>query len=340
MPKHHKKGEIKGKQFGVAIADADDDFDNMLAELQASDFTNARATTATTTTSAGSNHRSSSSSSTSSTSLSSPTGSEVTEAMIVQASARGNVAQLRRRAKHGVRVSSSKPLSEATMKNNIAAVRCLVKELKADCNQTDDQDCTPLFIAAVLRNLEMVRCLVEELGADVKRGSNGGNNPLHAAAEIGLLAGVRCLVKELGADVNRVNNRGSSALFFAAQEGNLEVVQCLVKELNANVNLAAQDGSTPLMIAAVNMHHKLVRYLLKHGADPQASHIKYGTAAQISQDVNAHGEQTAYLQARTHCANSGCTNVGLKKCERCLQAYFCGSASLHSGALAGAQGGV
>jgi hypothetical protein len=101
MPKHHKKGEIKCKKVGAAIADPDDDFDNMLAELQASDLTNITATTATTTTSAGSNRRSSSSSSssssrTSSSSSSLPLGTGVTEAMLVQASVRGDVAQLRR----------------------------------------------------------------------------------------------------------------------------------------------------------------------------------------------------------------------------------------------------
>jgi hypothetical protein len=105
MPKHHKKGEIKCKKVGAAIADPDDDFDNMLAELQASDLTNITATTATTTTSAGSNRRSSSSSSsstssrTSSSSSSLPLGTGVTEAMLVQASVRGDVAQLRRWAK-------------------------------------------------------------------------------------------------------------------------------------------------------------------------------------------------------------------------------------------------
>jgi hypothetical protein len=108
------------------------------------------------------------------------------------------------------------------------------------------------------------------------------------------------------------------------------MVQCLVKELGADINLATQNGSTALMMAAEKMHYKIVRFLLKHGASPQASHPECGTAADISKFSGAPGEQTAYLQARTHCANPDCTNAGLKKCERCLQVYFCASACIRA----------
>jgi hypothetical protein len=113
------------------------------------------------------------------------------------------------------------------------------------------------------------------------------------------------------------------------------VVQCLV-EFGADVNFATVDGSTPLMTAAQRMHHKIAQYLLKHGADPQASHKWQGrvlgniTAADFSGHTNAPAEETAYLEARTHCANPGCTNAGLKKCERCLQVYFCGNACIRA----------
>jgi hypothetical protein len=104
------------------------------------------------------------------------------------------------------------------------------------------------------------------------------------------------------------------------------VVQCLVEELGAVGNLATTNGGTPLIAAAGIMHHKVVRYLIKHDANTQASHNGPGaTAATISRIQEAPAEQTAYLEARTHCANPGCTNAGRKKCERCLQTYSCGS---------------
>jgi hypothetical protein len=154
---------------------------------------------------------------------------------------------------------------------------------------------------------------------------------------------MQCLVEELGADANKTHADGWSPLFSASCTERLEVVQCLVK-LGADINPVAKDGTTPLMLAAAMVHHKIVRYLLKDGADPQALHESLGTAADISKSFSAPSEQTAYLQARTHCANSRCTNAsaGLKKCERCLP---CKSTSVawecvHSNALAGAQGGV
>jgi hypothetical protein len=138
------------------------------------------------------------------------------------------------------------------------------------------------------------------------------------------------LGKDLGADVNRKVNNGSIPLHIAAQIGHLDLVRFLVDELGVDVNEATEDGSTPLMIAAEYLHHTIVRNLLKHGADAQASHHELGTAGDAYQDNNAPAEETAYLQARMHCANPSCTSAGLKKCERCLKVYFCGSACMRA----------
>jgi ankyrin repeat protein len=363
MSKHSEKSEArgKGKIVKAAVAGTDDDFDNMLAELRAADATTDAATTSENSNSISSN--STSSLSTAKRALTATT-KEVSEDAIMRACARGDFNQLRRWAKLGVRVRSTVPLIQAVAHGMIDAARCLVRDLKADVDQADEQGMTPLFIAAQLSNLEMVRCLVTDLGANVDLASKGGNTPLHSAAQEGHLEVVLCLVKELRADVNKTNQNGCTPvyiaaqegfvnivrclveilgadvnqaslngctpLYIAAQEGNLGMVQCLVEELSADVNQAAHVGSTPLMIAAERMHHKVVRYLLKHGADPQALHREFGTAADASQHINAPAEETSYLQARTHCANPSCSNAGLKKCERCLEVFFCGSACIRA----------
>jgi hypothetical protein len=334
MPKQHKKGggsdgdKSKGKtnKGDVATAEADDDFDNMLADFVASDLPNS------TTTTTGSSSSSSSSSTKNSRSGSSSTapGTEVTEVMIVQAAIRGDVAHLRRLVKRGVRVSSAAPLCQAVFYAKIGAVRYLVKELGADVNRTDDEGITPLSIAAEEGNQQMVQCLVIELGAHVNLGDEEGRTPLYVAAQNGHLAVVRYLVKNLGADVNRGTKNGSTPLHVAARMGHLDVVRCLDDELGADVNVATEDGTTPLMFAAEGLHHDIVRYLLKHGADPQASHHKLGAAGDISKYNNAPAEETAYLQARTYCANPSCTNAGRKKCERCLRVWFCSTACIRA----------
>jgi hypothetical protein len=99
---------------------------------------------------------------------------------------------------------------------------------------------------------------------------------------------------------------------------------CLVEELGASVNLATKYGVTPLMFASAKKHEKIVRYLLKIGADAQATHVNLRTAAvDVSNFFEATAEQTAYLEARTHCANPGCKGAGLKKCANCKEAFFC-----------------
>jgi ankyrin repeat protein len=64
---------------------------------------------------------------------------------------------------------------------------------------------TPLLFAVEKGNLAAMRCLVKELGADVNQRAHRGATPLHVAVELeeGLLDALQCLAKELGADVNQ-----------------------------------------------------------------------------------------------------------------------------------------
>jgi hypothetical protein len=77
------------------------------------------------------------------------------------------------------------------------------------------------------------------------------------------------------------------------------------------------------MAATKNKHAKIVRYLLKNGANVQASAHVFGTAADVSKLYGAPEEQIVYLEARTHCAHIGCSGAGLKKCANCLEVYLC-----------------
>jgi hypothetical protein len=141
---------------------------------------------------------------------------------------------------------------------------------------------------------------------------------------------VKCLVKELGANVNKADVLdGATPLYMAASMGNLAIVQVLLKELDADINQATLNGSTPLMIAASKKYAGIVRWLVKAGADTQATAGADGsqfTAETISKQFGASAEQTAYLEAKTHCSHPGCSGAGLLKCTGCRQARYCGEA--------------
>jgi hypothetical protein len=355
MPKNKSKREIAK----AATGDTDDDFDRMLAEVTTADMQLPVDVPASTVTTASITSSSSSSSSSSEGAGASLRGLQVSENAIVAACKRGDIAQLRRWGRQGVRVKSADtliysilevmsidilrclvedlgtdingarltdrvtPLCAAAYIGNLPFVQCLTQELGADVNQGIRDGGTPLYIAAYMGHMALMRCLVKELGADVNQSVSDGGTPLYIAAENGHLAVVQLLVTELGADVNRAKPNGANPLHIAAQQGHLAVVRYLVKESDADVNKARQNGVTPLMAAATSMHEDVVTFLIKYGANVQVTAPVFGTAADLFKSVGAAPEQTRYLVARTHCTNTGCVGAGIKKCAGCLKVFYC-----------------
>jgi hypothetical protein len=147
---------------------------------------------------------------------------------------------------------------------------------------------------------------------------------LAAAAFPGYHEIVLFLVEELGADVDSPDRLGQTPFFLAASMGHLAVVQILLK-LGADINQRSNNGSTPLMVASALKHQEVVKWLVKAGADTQTfvDDSTNSTAASLSRDVGASAEQTAYLEAKTHCSNVGCSGAGMMKCTGCKQARYC-----------------
>jgi ankyrin repeat protein len=173
-------------------------------------------------------------------------------------------------------------------------------------------------------HLAVLRALVEEFGADVNIETRMGATPLIIAAQGGHLDAVICLGKDFGANADTAMLDGTTPLHMAALNGHLDVVQFLVEELGADVNQATQDGCTVLGAASAGKHKSIAAYLIKKGANPQAVDPEYGTAADVSRTFGASASQIAYLEAKMHCSNPGCSGAGLKKCTGCKQARYCG----------------
>jgi ankyrin repeat protein len=110
----------------------------------------------------------------------------------------------------------------------------------------------------------------------------------------------------------------------AASHGHLDVVRVLVRDFGADLNHADEYGVTALMLASYRKHAELVKWMVKEGADTQALYEDGASAADISEGAGASAEQTAYLEAKTHCSNTGCSGAGIMKCTGCKQARYCG----------------
>jgi hypothetical protein len=284
MPKDDKKSKQRGAKAAFD-AQSEDDLDNMLAAFRATEITTPASSSST-----------SSSSTATSTSISSSSSSitpAAAQAIYLVAINAGEIAKLRQWARQGV------PVPDGAL--------CVAAGSGAP--------------------LEMLRFLINEGGCDINKVVDIDGDPftaLHIAARMGSVHGVRCLVEEFGADVNEASkDEGRSPLFVAAEEGDAELVQCIVEELGGDVNFVTHDGLTPLMAASASSHKMVAKYLIKHGADPQAFAPKYGTASQQSNSHGAPAHQTAYLEAKAHCASPFCAGTGLRKCTGCKKARYC-----------------
>ena len=172
-------------------------------------------------------------------------------------------------------------------------------------------------------SFDVLSCLAKELGADVNQRDKKGWTAMIGAAYKGHLDIVQYLVEELGGDVTTAANDGCTPLWMAASKGHLDVVRVLFKLRGANIDRRDNTGLTPLMIASHEKHTDVVRWLVKAGADTQAP-LGDSTAASLSRRVGASAEQTAYLEAKTHCSSPGCSGAGIMKCTGCKQARYCG----------------
>jgi hypothetical protein len=214
------------------------------------------------------------------------------EMSITEACKRGDLVQLRRWGRQGVRVSTWPPL-----------------------------------LAAVTNgHLDVMRYLVNKLGADVDRVDDEGQTALHAACSYGQLDTAKCVLGELSADVDKEHITGATASFFAAYGGNLDIMRCLVREYGVDINHSNNNGETALIVAAWFKHATLTKWMVKAGADPQAKNAANKTAADVSRNTDASPEQTVYLGAKAHCAQPGCSGAGTKKCQGCMHGQYCGEA--------------
>ena len=116
-----------------------------------------------------------------------------------------------------------------------------------------------------LQAAPVVQCVIRELGADVNATDDDGLPVLYWAILVGTPEVVQVLV-DAGADANATDNNGQPMLYSAILEGSPEIVRLLV-EAGADVNATdASQGLSMLRWAIVKDNPEIVRILTEAGA--------------------------------------------------------------------------
>lgn len=173
-------------------------------------------------------------------------------APLVEAAARGELAQVQRLLAAGVSVeqrdsSGRTAVLAATAGNHLDVVRALIAR-GADVNAQDQQRDSAFLLAGARGHTEIVRATLAA-GADLTSTNRYGGTALIPACHYGHVDTVRLLLTT-AIDVDHVNNLGWTALLEAVILGDggpahAEIVRMLIAR-KANLNIADRQGVTPL----------------------------------------------------------------------------------------------
>jgi len=182
-------------------------------------------------------------------------------------------------------MTGTTPLCTAVEEGHLPVVKLLI-ENGADVNQSPTglvardvhiEHQTPLLIACIKNHEDIVRCLIEA-GADVNTTSERGSSPFLAICQHNNADLARLLIQH-GArydiEVTNVYAAKINGLIVAAESGSFDILKLLVEAgLNVNYKIEGPEetaGRTPLFCASAKGFRDIVEYLIKKGADVNAT---------------------------------------------------------------------
>src|SRR5262245_30856737 len=156
-------------------------------------------------------------------------------------------------------------VAEAAMKNDLEAVRALLKQA-VDANSSQGDGTTALHWAAMNGNAEMAQLLIYA-GATLKATTRvGALTPLYLAAQYGHAKVVEVLLKA-GADAKAPTGGGITPLMMAASSGDADTIKTLI-EYGAEVDAKETvSGQTAVIFAAAFDRAEAIRILARAGAN-------------------------------------------------------------------------
>jgi ankyrin repeat protein len=149
---------------------------------------------------------------------------------------------------------------DAACVGNVATIRTLLNNDRADVDLRGMDGYAPLHLAAEFGQVEVVR-LLSGRGADPNAVSLNEERatPLHRAITGGH-RDTASLLLALGASPNAIERGGLTALHLAARRGDEAIVDMLLLR-GADATRRADDGKTPVDLACDNGHAALARLL-------------------------------------------------------------------------------
>jgi ankyrin repeat protein len=187
---------------------------------------------------------------------------------------------------------AGKAIHYAAEKGNLPLVQLLLR-YPVDRSLRDDESRTPLHLAAMCRDYERLHqyCkivdLLLEYGYSLEDSSSGGRKVIH-------LAGNRAMLEHLlkrGADINTPSITGRTPLHQYCGGNDVEFIRFLLDH-GANPNAADKDGTTPIHLAVTRDSAEaktIVEMLLQRGATLDVfAQAQLGQTDKVLADVKEH----------------------------------------------------
>lgn len=185
-------------------------------------------------------------------------------------------------------------LHMAAINGNIAIVRQLL-ENKVDPTQRDNAGRTALQLAAVHGHGSVVKLLLKN-GSRIGEKDNLGWTAIHMSAFCGQQKVTRLLHNEDKHAARAVtqNELGWTALHIAAWKGHYTVVKDLCLYCHHDLDTRDKNGLTPLKLAAIRGHEEVVEFLVKQGADVNATKKQQGSVEYRAKNVLTKGHEDSF----------------------------------------------
>ncbi len=192
------------------------------------------------------------------------------------------------------------PLHLAASKDNLEAIKILIK-YGANIDEIDDYiGISILFTAVYNNNFEMVKYLIEN-NANINLRDYEGRTPLISIAENGKSSCdyfkiIEYLILNEKIDVNIQANLGRTAIMYFILSNNIEAVKLLIERNDINLELKDNRGYTPLIYASKFGRLDIIKLLVEKNVNLNAQDNEGKTALIHSvQNRNAHNNREIFL---------------------------------------------